>query len=545
MIAEGALRVVAESDSGVRRVHGACCALDGAVFAVGGLVFDELRGRCAMSNEVSRWTADCGWERLRLPADKPTPRPRAGHSCCAHEGRVVLFGGHDEAHAKLADVWDLCTFTKWTLYELEVVVEAAMTAEQEAEPAKGKGAAPKGRGAVEETEPLLLFDLATLRAGLEAELELPAEALTLSTPAALPDRPGRVAFRLRIEPLFAVGMRAYGVDGAALPSAALHRLRDKLRAAAVPEDSHQSGHEAAPKDGKGAAAAKKPAAAAKGKAAEPEPAAEERSPPPRIGYPIASWALHETHELAPGQPSWQKRLPAADGADTTTARSGHSADVARGCMYVFGGSSARGVLADLAVLDLATMHWTHAECAGAPPAPRTSHASCALAPSADEPPSLLLICGGIDGKRRLADCCVLDLANKAWCAVEVGAAAAHFPLRASSSTMRALGPLRALVFGGTGAQEEALGELVLLSLEREPAAANKYHVRTAVLGLSAEGTAPPARFGHCSACVPAGADAGAGATTMLVFGGTDANGMLEDCWAVHVAGPRPAEVAPA
>jgi hypothetical protein len=297
--------VTAEGSFGLKRVGASCCTVGPTIFAVGGLTYDDLYRRRAMSNDVSSWTSEYGWRHHRLAADRPAPSPRSGHTCCAREESVLVFGGHDEGHAKLGDLWELRTVGSVTVYRLEIGIDAVTTvAEQDADMAARIKAVGKQKGAQEELVPLPLYDEPTLHAALEQTLQLPPEAITLSEPSSSAERPGRVCVSLAIQPLYAVGMRIYGVDGEELPRAVLQGMRDQLRAAGVPEGMAEP-----PPDGKGDKGKKLPAAA-KGKAAsEPEPPAEAKPPPPGVGYAIKCWALHETEEPVPDQLSWRAWVP--------------------------------------------------------------------------------------------------------------------------------------------------------------------------------------------------------------------------------------------
>ncbi|KAJ1639837.1 hypothetical protein T492DRAFT_856197 [Pavlovales sp. CCMP2436] len=347
----------ADSSLGAPCVGAACCAAGTSVFAFGGLQYDELYARSEVTAHLSIWTATGGWRLEQLP-DGPAPRARSGHTCCAREDGdgVLVFGGIDAASAKLGDLWELCTVGSRTHYELTLNVEAVLTAEEvDADlAARQKGAAkPKGTPA-DELAPLPLFDVRVLRTALEAALELPAEAVTLSEPAS---SGGCVSLKLTIEPLLAIGWRAYGVDGEELPRAVLCRMRDRLLAAGVPEVGAEAA-DAKAGDPKAKGAAKEKTR--KGSVEELEPSAEEeRPPPPEMGFAIRGWALAETQESIPGVLSW-RQWPASGGK---------------------------------------------------PPAPRFSHSSCVLAAS-DGAPTLLVICGGIDGSKRLSDCVVLDVAKR-------------------------------------------------------------------------------------------------------------------------------------
>jgi hypothetical protein len=156
---------------------------------------------------------------------------------------------------------------------------------------------------------------------------------------------------------------------------------------------------------------------------------------------------------------------------------------------------------------------------------------------------LLLICGGVDGKRRLADCCVLDVARRAWCAVEMdlSGSPASYPLHAAWHAMSAIGR-RAVVFGGVGLEDEALNSIAFVELvaEEEAGAAagasTKYRPVTTITSLLADDAVLPApRFSHCSVAVPSRGEEDVGSSAMMVFGGTSATRMMEDCFIIHLA----------
>lgn len=308
-----AAQAVLQQPFGRRAVGAASCALGNSVVVMGGLAYDGLYERSALSSDLSVWRADSGWSYPRLPPGGPAPKPRAGHTCCAHEGRMVVFGGYDASAAKLGDVWELLTAGSASLLELELGVEAVLSAaSREAELASRQKAGGKQKGAQEELQPLPIFKPARFRAALEAALELPAEAIRISEPAEAADAPGRVHLKVGIEPLLAVGMRAYGVDGDALAGAVLLAMRDRLLAAGVPEAAAAAEAAAEPKDKKGDKG--KPAAPAKGAAAAAAPAEQPgdagRPAPPNVGYALKSWALHETSVAVPDTLSWRQCVPA-------------------------------------------------------------------------------------------------------------------------------------------------------------------------------------------------------------------------------------------
>lgn len=180
---------------------------------------------------------------------------------------------------------------------------------------------------------------------------------------------------------------------------------------------------------------------------------------------------------------------------------------------------------------------------------------------------LLVICGGVGKERLLGDCCVLDLSAKAWCALELEAEApAAFPTHAAWHAMSASGR-RAIVFGGVGGTDEALGSLASLHFEKveeaQPAqtakeakaakgdaaaaqAGGKYRVHTTRFELPEGADVPSPCFSHCVAPLPSTiAQPDDEPARVLVFGGTTATSALEDCWVVAVP-PHPArQAAPA
>jgi len=291
-----------------KRVGAACCALGPSVVAMGGLTDGDANGRSTLTNDVSTWSADYGWRHHRLAFDAPAPKPRAGHTCCARDDGVLVFGGYDASAAKLADLWELRTTGTATAYELELGVLAVLSVEdQEADIAARQKAAGKQKGTLEELEPLPLFEPARFRAALEAALQLPTEAVDVSEPSAQPDRPSRVSVKVTIRPLLAVGMRVYGVDGDGLPCAALTVLRDQLAAAGVPEGMVEVASD--PKD-KTKAKAAAPAKGGVKAAVEAEPpVGNDRPAAPDVGYALKCWALHETHKPVSDVLSWQPCTP--------------------------------------------------------------------------------------------------------------------------------------------------------------------------------------------------------------------------------------------
>ena len=78
-----------------------CCQMGNKVVVFGGFDNGER------TNTVHVFDADSTTWSRRDPADanKPAPKPRAGHSATLHEDQLYIFGGKDDENYKLNDFW--------------------------------------------------------------------------------------------------------------------------------------------------------------------------------------------------------------------------------------------------------------------------------------------------------------------------------------------------------------------------------------------------------------------------------------------------------
>ncbi|XP_036404740.1 kelch repeat-containing protein [Megalops cyprinoides] len=102
---------------------------------------------------------------------------------------------------------------------------------------------------------------------------------------------------------------------------------------------------------------------------------------------------------------WYK--PIVNG-DRPAPRSGHSACVVQGKIYIFGGWDTPVCFNDMHALDLGLMEFSAVETSGVPPLPRSWHA-CALLSA-----SKFLIHGGYNGNNALADAFIFDTVSSSW-----------------------------------------------------------------------------------------------------------------------------------
>ena len=102
--------------------------------------------------------------------------------------------------------------------------------------------------------------------------------------------------------------------------------------------------------------------------------------------------------------TWKKIEPKGQ---VPSGRAGHSANIYKDRMYVFGGWNGRRTLNCLHCFDFMTGLWTRVETMGAPPQSRDSH-TCNLV--GDK----LIVIGGGDGKQRLNDLHEYDIIRNTW-----------------------------------------------------------------------------------------------------------------------------------
>ncbi|XP_066575151.1 kelch repeat-containing protein isoform X2 [Amia ocellicauda] len=89
-------------------------------------------------------------------------------------------------------------------------------------------------------------------------------------------------------------------------------------------------------------------------------------------------------------------------------RSGHSACVIQGRLYVFGGWDTPVCFNDTHMLDLGLMEFSAVEVTGAPPSPRSWHGSAVL------PGNRFLVHGGYDGNSALSDSFIFNTDSSSW-----------------------------------------------------------------------------------------------------------------------------------
>lgn len=97
--------------------------------------------------------------------------------------------------------------------------------------------------------------------------------------------------------------------------------------------------------------------------------------------------------------------------DKPSPRSGHSACVMQGKIYVFGGWDTPVCFNDMYVLDLGLMEFSTVPTTGQPPSPRSWHGSVVLSETK------FLIHGGYNGNKALNDTFIFDTDTNTWTAV--------------------------------------------------------------------------------------------------------------------------------
>ncbi len=225
-----------------------------------------------------------------------------------------------------------------------------------------------------------------------------------------------------------------------------------------------------------------------------------------------SLAAPDVWELSLGDvPAWTPLTPVGT---PPSARQGQSAifDPVRDRMLVFGGSSASGLFNDVWALSLGDgPTWTQLTPSGVPPSARTLH-SAIYDPVRDH----MVVFGGYAESGRLNDVWELSLAGTpAWMPLTPSGAppSARYLHSAIYDPVRD----RIVAFGGSSGSG-FVNDIWALSLAGTPA----------WTPLTPSGTAPSARYGHCTIYDPV-------RDRMVVFGGYSDN-YINDVWALSLAG---------
>ncbi|CAK0818022.1 unnamed protein product [Prorocentrum cordatum] len=162
-------------------------------------------------------------------------------------------------------------------------------------------------------------------------------------------------------------------------------------------------------------------------------------------------------QFADGETSWEQlACSKVNGEDVPTPRTRHAAARWGDILMVFGGCSASsGVpLAQLELLHLGTLCWTHGSTTGQEPSPRADPTLVV-----DEAGGCAVLFGGWDGAEHLADVHALDLRSWCWERVQCDAGPSPRVLHAAC----AWAGQGMLVHGGRSAGGELLGDLWLLA----------------------------------------------------------------------------------
>jgi hypothetical protein len=168
------------------------------------------------------------------------------------------------------------------------------------------------------------------------------------------------------------------------------------------------------------------------------------------------------HELLPSA-DWAWRRPLSSGKPPPGCAYHTATRLSRGRVLVFGGNDAERSFAQLHILELSTMEWSHPSTTGDAPAPRTGHATVGL------DGARVLVYGGWDytahgdGFDFRDDVAILDTDTWAWTRPAVAGAP---PAARVGHTMVALQTgqdQRALfLFGGRSEGDAVLGDLCML-----------------------------------------------------------------------------------
>jgi len=459
-------------------------------------------------------------------AENSGPCARSGHACASLSKSVLLiFGGADEKHRKLDDVWKLETrreqMTASSRLELWVdawsvervarekklredaeaaraaaAAEAAAAEAAAAKAAKGKkggaavkkgekakvekakdkgpgskkgGAGDKGGAADEPEFPEMkdALQLKKLAKVLAAGVGLPSECLEVTAgadatePAA--DANGEGSERgmqvwVRVKPVVGIGLQTFGVDGQSLPAAAMAKIEQLLQlvlpheipAEVVPEKKSKKESKVTAEE-----------AAAKAKALRVQGVAQQRL----LGYPLFSWTMHTevVSEVVPcllwSRPEVQPAAE-AEGPTVPQKRSGHTLSRLREEMILFGGSGDHGLFGDVWKLALPALAWSRPTTQGKVPCPRAYHSASARSPKDVEGTGgtqQVIIFGGSDGKRRLADLYVLSVPAFVWSMPVVeGTPPPARCWHTSAGLTAANGTYRVLLYGGIDSHGAAL-----------------------------------------------------------------------------------------
>ena len=221
-----------------------------------------------------------------------------------------------------------------------------------------------------------------------------------------------------------------------------------------------------------------------------------------------TWALRLT-----GTPAWQELAPTGV---LPLGRQQHTAvyDPFRNRMVVFGGNDGSSALGDVWTLSLSgSPVWSRLSPSGTPPSARAGH--CAVF---DPVRDRMVIFGGRSDTSFLDDAWALSFSGTpAW--TRLAPAGAAPSARDGQSAIYDGARDRMLIFGGEDGAT-SLGDLWELSFAGAPIWRS----------LAPAGMSPGARSGHSAVFNPAG-------NTMLLYGGTSGGSVLNDTWALSLAGP--------
>lgn len=385
----------------------------------------------AVSDVWVRGAKETGWSWLEADLDN-SPAARSGHASVSLGSQMLVFGGADAQRRRLDDAWSL------EVIRTQVSSSSRMELRLDARVAGAAADADHHR-------PLL--QLEAVRSCLASALSLPRGAIQIEHEAAGEEG---VTCSVTIAQMKGVGLAEFGVDGDALPQAAMDRLEARLEAASI-VDNHE-------------ASSKGPSAA--DAAHEMRIDAMQRS---LVNHRLKGWQRHVTRHEQKSRPAVTWLPLAADPeSHAPSPRSGHSATLmASGQVIVYGGMTDSGVAADVwsLIVSSTPAKWSPLATSGLAPA-RAYHGALArpAASKTSSTPEQVIIFGGSDGKTSaLESLHVLSLPEAIWSTPRVaGSAPAPRCWPATTGLVADGDGWRGLVFGGVGRRGQPLGDLASL-----------------------------------------------------------------------------------
>eukprot|EP00795_Rhopilema_esculentum_P003484 gene3484-1866_t len=145
------------------------------------------------------------------------------------------------------------------------------------------------------------------------------------------------------------------------------------------------------------------------------------------------------------------------------ARSGHSACLVDGLLYIFGGWDAPTCFDDLWTLDIGLMNFTKLEVVGKAPSSRSWHGAMLTSDQQS-----MLVCGGYNGDQALSDVHVFRIASRSWSQLETNsniARAGHKLLKRKRHRKDGKVEDSIVVFGGGNNEGDFYNDLLELPMK--------------------------------------------------------------------------------